>query len=88
MKFGSLLWVALALNFKIPRRDQTRLHYGVFAAVLRRLLQSRRRLIAVAARSYLDIKFRSAIFDSRHSRSRIAVRLAMEFCLSLRAVRA
>ena len=63
MKFGSLLWAALALNFKIPQRDQTRLRYGVFAAVLRRLpcglARSRRRLIAVAAYSYLDIKFQA-----------------------------
>lgn len=60
MKFGSLLWAALALNFKIPPRDSAQLHYGVFAAVLRRLPRglawSRRKLIAVAARSYLDVK--------------------------------
>jgi len=47
-------------NFKIPQHDQTRLRYGVFAAVLRRLprglARSRRRLIAVAACSYLDVK--------------------------------
>ncbi|GEM_PF-6631678 len=40
-----------------------RLRYGVFAAVLRRLprglARSRRRLIAVAACSYLDVKFQA-----------------------------